>query len=98
MLQALDPARAVAARTVTGGPAPESVRREIARVEAELTSLGFEVVSALRSVPERADAPACVPPSAVRSGSSVVESVTFGLSASSGPRLRIVVEVARRAR
>ncbi len=41
--QALDPARAVAARTVTGGPAPESVRREIARVEAELRSLGFEV-------------------------------------------------------
>src|SRR4051812_43353 len=34
VLQALDPARAVAARKVPGGPAPESVRREIARVEA----------------------------------------------------------------
>jgi len=43
VLQALDPTRAVAARTVTGGPAPESVRREIARVETELRSLGFEV-------------------------------------------------------
>ena len=43
VLQALDPARAVAARVVTGGPAPASVRREIARVEAELRSLGFEV-------------------------------------------------------
>jgi argininosuccinate lyase len=43
VLQALDPARAVAARSVPGGPAPESVRREIARVEAELKSLGFEV-------------------------------------------------------
>jgi argininosuccinate lyase len=43
VLDALDPANAVAARTVQGGPAPESVRREIARLEAELTGLGFEV-------------------------------------------------------
>jgi argininosuccinate lyase len=40
---ALDPARAVAARTVIGGPAPEAVKREIARLTAELTALGFEV-------------------------------------------------------
>jgi argininosuccinate lyase len=43
VLLALDPARAVAARTVTGGPAPASVRREVARLETELRSLGFEV-------------------------------------------------------
>src|SRR5882757_6154054 len=43
VLKSLDPARAVAARAVPGGPAPESVRREIARVETELRGLGFEV-------------------------------------------------------
>jgi argininosuccinate lyase len=43
VLEALDPARAVAARTVTGGPAPEGVRRELAALDAELRDLGFEV-------------------------------------------------------
>ena len=43
VLDALDPARAVAARTITGGPAPAAVRREIARLEAELRALGFDV-------------------------------------------------------
>jgi argininosuccinate lyase len=43
LLDALDPARAVAARTVVGGPAPEAVRREIARLAAELKALGFDV-------------------------------------------------------
>ncbi len=43
VLGALDPARAVGARTVIGGPAPDAVRREVARLAAELTSLGFEV-------------------------------------------------------
>jgi argininosuccinate lyase len=43
VLDALDPARAVAARTVVGGPAPEAVMREVARLAAELTELGFEV-------------------------------------------------------
>jgi len=42
VLEALDPARAVAARTVTGGPAPESVRRELAALDAELRALGLE--------------------------------------------------------
>lgn len=43
LLDALDPARAVAARTIVGGPAPASVRREIERLTAELAGLGFEV-------------------------------------------------------
>ncbi|HEX3694808.1 MAG TPA: argininosuccinate lyase [Polyangia bacterium] len=43
VLEALDPARAVAARVVTGGPAPTAVRRELDRLEAELTALGFAV-------------------------------------------------------
>jgi argininosuccinate lyase len=43
VLEALDPARAVAARTITGGPAPAAVRREIARLETELRALGFQV-------------------------------------------------------
>jgi argininosuccinate lyase len=43
VLAALDPERAVAARAVVGGPAPEAVRREVARIEAELTALGFDV-------------------------------------------------------
>jgi argininosuccinate lyase len=43
VLDALDPARAVAARTVIGGPAPEGVRRELAALEAELRALGLEI-------------------------------------------------------
>jgi argininosuccinate lyase len=43
VLNALNPERAVAARTVIGGPAPESVRSEVARLAAELRSLGFAV-------------------------------------------------------
>ena len=43
VLEALDPARAVAARTVTGGPAPESVRRELDALESELRTLGLEI-------------------------------------------------------
>ena len=43
VLEALDPARAVAARTVTGGPAPEGVLRELDALEAELRALGLEV-------------------------------------------------------
>src|SRR4051794_9961456 len=43
VLRAPDPAAAVAARTVIGGPAPEAVRREVARLAEELTALGFEV-------------------------------------------------------
>jgi argininosuccinate lyase len=42
-LESLEPARAVAARTVVGGPAPASVRREVARLSAELMRLGFDV-------------------------------------------------------
>jgi len=43
VLRALDPAAAVAARTIIGGPAPEAVRREVARLAEELKTLGFEV-------------------------------------------------------
>src|SRR5579871_6065356 len=43
VLEALDPARAVAARTVVGGPAPAGVVRELAALEAELRALGLEV-------------------------------------------------------
>ena len=43
VLRALDPAAAVAARTIVGGPAPEAVRREVARLAEELKGLGFEV-------------------------------------------------------
>jgi len=43
LLRALDPAAAVAARTVIGGPAPAAVRREIERLTAELSALGFAV-------------------------------------------------------
>ncbi|MES1171974.1 MAG: argininosuccinate lyase [Bacteroidota bacterium] len=43
VLGALDPAQAVAARTVIGGPAPDAVRREVARLAHELTALGFEI-------------------------------------------------------
>lgn len=42
-LDALDPARAVSARTLTGGPAPSKVMEEVARLERELTELGFDV-------------------------------------------------------
>src|SRR5262249_48945318 len=41
-LAALDPARAVAARALPGGPAPAAVEREVARLEAELRALGLE--------------------------------------------------------
>jgi argininosuccinate lyase len=43
VLEALDPSRAVAARTVVGGPAPEGVLREIGALETELRGLGFEI-------------------------------------------------------
>jgi argininosuccinate lyase len=42
-LAALDPARAVAARTLPGGPAPSQVLLEVERLEGELRALGFEV-------------------------------------------------------
>jgi argininosuccinate lyase len=42
-LEAMDPHRAVAARTLPGGPAPAAVEREVARLETELRDLGFEV-------------------------------------------------------
>jgi argininosuccinate lyase len=43
VLAALDPSKAVAARTVVGGPAPASVLREVDRLETELAELGFPV-------------------------------------------------------
>jgi argininosuccinate lyase len=42
-LAALDPARAVAARDLVGGPAPAQVRAQCDRLAAELRALGFEV-------------------------------------------------------
>jgi argininosuccinate lyase len=42
VMEALDAARAVAARALPGGPAPEMVEREVARLEAELATLGLE--------------------------------------------------------
>ena len=42
VMEALDPARAVAARGLPGGPAPATVERELARLEAELRALGLE--------------------------------------------------------
>ncbi|MDX2022378.1 MAG: argininosuccinate lyase [Deltaproteobacteria bacterium] len=42
-LQSLDPAQAVAARTLTGGPAPSRVLAEVQVLEQELKTLGFEV-------------------------------------------------------
>jgi argininosuccinate lyase len=42
ILQALDPARAVAARSLIGGPAPAAVERELARLEAELRAAGLQ--------------------------------------------------------
>jgi argininosuccinate lyase len=43
VLNALDPNRAVAARSLPGGPAPAAVERELTRLEAELRTLGFEL-------------------------------------------------------
>jgi argininosuccinate lyase len=43
VMRALDPEAAVAARAIIGGPAPESVRREVTRLAEELGALGFEV-------------------------------------------------------
>jgi argininosuccinate lyase len=43
VLEALDPSRAVAARTVVGGPAPAGVMRELGALETELRGLGFEL-------------------------------------------------------
>jgi argininosuccinate lyase len=43
VLRALEPSAAVAARKIVGGPAPEAVRREVARLTDELNALGFEV-------------------------------------------------------
>jgi argininosuccinate lyase len=43
VLRALEPSAAVAARKIVGGPAPEAVRREVARLTDELNGLGFEV-------------------------------------------------------
>jgi len=43
VLAALDPSKAVAARTAVGGPAPARVLREVERLEAELAELGFPV-------------------------------------------------------
>jgi argininosuccinate lyase len=42
-LDALDPNRAVAARMLTGGPAPAKVLEEVERLERELRGLGFEL-------------------------------------------------------
>ena len=42
ILQALDPARAVAARSLIGGPAPSAVEKEVVRLEAELRAAGLE--------------------------------------------------------
>jgi len=42
-LSSLDPERAVAARTLPGAPAPARVLQEVARIEAELVALGFEI-------------------------------------------------------
>jgi argininosuccinate lyase len=42
-LQVLGPARAVASRSVIGGPAPAQVLREVQRLAAELKGLGYEV-------------------------------------------------------
>jgi argininosuccinate lyase len=42
-LDALDPTRAVGARTLTGGPAPAKVLEEVDRLEKELRELGFEI-------------------------------------------------------
>jgi argininosuccinate lyase len=43
VLDALDPRRAVEARTIIGGPAPSQVLKEVERLEGELRGLGFEL-------------------------------------------------------
>jgi hypothetical protein len=42
ILQVLEPARAVAARSLVGGPAPAAVEQELARLEAELRAIGLD--------------------------------------------------------
>jgi argininosuccinate lyase len=42
VMEALDPARAVAARKLPGGPAPAMVQLEVERLESELRALGLE--------------------------------------------------------
>ncbi len=42
-LRSLDPAQAVAARTLPGGPAPSRVLGEVQRLEQELQSLGYTI-------------------------------------------------------
>ena len=42
VMRALDPHRAVAARALPGGPAPEMVLAEVARLESELRSVGLD--------------------------------------------------------
>jgi argininosuccinate lyase len=42
VMEALDPRRAVAARVLPGGPAPDMVLAEVVRLEAELRALGYE--------------------------------------------------------
>ena len=43
ILEALDPARAVAARSLIGGPAPAAVEQELVRLEAELRAAGHQL-------------------------------------------------------
>jgi argininosuccinate lyase len=42
-MAALDPQRAVSVRALPGGPSPVAVAREIARLESELRTLGFDL-------------------------------------------------------
>jgi len=42
VMRALDPHRAVAARALPGGPAPEMVLAEVARLESELRAIGLD--------------------------------------------------------
>lgn len=42
VMEALDPRRAVGARVLPGGPAPDMVLAEVARLEEELRALGYE--------------------------------------------------------
>jgi argininosuccinate lyase len=42
-MAALDPQRAVSVRALPGGPSPSAVEREIARLESELRTLGFDL-------------------------------------------------------
>ena len=43
VMEALDPRRAVAARVLPGGPAPDMVLAEVERLEEELRALGYEL-------------------------------------------------------